>query len=150
MKIEFLESQLGQIVKKFILPCVQPGVVLLVKGPLGAGKTTMAKTLARELGVIEELTSPTFAYVNLYKNLKNSFGIKCFVHFDLYRLEGFTDFINLDLFDLVGQPGSLCFIEWPELIEQNIDFFSAIKKVFRLELSHATGKLDVRILELKL
>ena len=82
-------------------------------GSLGAGKTTFIKAVCEELGVRETVASPTFAIINEYRD-KNGSSI---YHFDFYRinkLEEVYDFGYEDYF----YSGNLCFIEWPELVEQ--------------------------------
>ena len=82
-------------------------------GAMGAGKTTFIKALCEELGVEEIVASPTFAIINEYKDRQ---GASVF-HFDFYRinkLEEAFDFGYEDYF----YSGSICFIEWPELVEE--------------------------------
>ena len=82
-------------------------------GSMGAGKTTFIKAVCEELGVTESVASPTFAIINEYKD---KYGESIY-HFDFYRinkLEEVYDFGYEDYF----YSGSLCFIEWPELVEQ--------------------------------
>lgn len=82
-------------------------------GAMGAGKTTFIKALCEELGVEETVASPTFAIINEYKDRQG----ESVYHFDFYRinkLEEAFDFGYEDYF----YSGSLCFIEWPELVEE--------------------------------
>lgn len=83
------------------------GDTVLLNGEMGAGKTAIAKGIARGLGISSEVTSPTYAYIN-------SYGDKLF-HFDCYRVEseeqaerlGFADYFDL---------GGICLVEWGENI----------------------------------
>lgn len=87
---------------------IKPGTVLLLRGTLGAGKTTWVKGLARGLGYTGEVTSPTFALMHDYPC-----GDFSLYHWDLYRLGSQTDWNVLDLQDqLDGQ--NIVAIEWPE------------------------------------
>jgi len=82
-------------------------------GGMGVGKTTFIKAICKELGVDENITSPTFALVNEY----DTEGGKLIYHFDCYRLKDVReayDFGAEEYFYL----GNLCFVEWPEIIEQ--------------------------------
>lgn len=82
-------------------------------GTMGAGKTTFIKALCEELGVQETVASPTFAIINEYKDRQG----ESVYHFDFYRinkLEEAFDFGYEDYF----YSGSICFIEWPELVEE--------------------------------
>jgi len=81
-------------------------------GDLGAGKTTLIKMLLKDAGVKDIITSPTFAYMCKYKNLKDQF----FYHFDLYRMPSANEFFDAGFDELLYTPNSWSFIEWPELI----------------------------------
>jgi len=87
--------------------------IMAFSGPLGAGKTTLIRLLLRKLGITEPITSPTFIYVNRYKNDQN----QLFYHFDLYRIESVSDFLDAGFDEYFEQPNSWVFIEWPEVIE---------------------------------
>ena len=84
------------------------GAVLYLRGDLGAGKTTCARSLLRALGVVGAVRSPTYTLVETYELA----GLTC-VHVDLYRLQTLTEVDELGLRDLVG-PGCLLLVEWPE------------------------------------
>lgn len=86
-----------------------------LSGDLGSGKTTFTQALARELGVQERVTSPTFGIMRMYDTSDSLFPK--LVHIDAYRLEGGEDMKALDWDDLVVQPGNLIVIEWPEHIK---------------------------------
>jgi len=89
-------------------------------GKMGAGKTTFVKAICEELGVEDVITSPTFAIVNEYEvNLKpQTINLKplCIYHFDFYRIKKLEEVYDMGYEDYFYS-GSLCFIEWPELIE---------------------------------
>jgi tRNA threonylcarbamoyladenosine biosynthesis protein TsaE len=87
---------------------VPPGGVLYLRGELGAGKSTCARSLLRALGVVGAVRSPTYTLVETYELA----GLSC-VHVDLYRLQTLTEVDELGLRDLVG-PGCLLLVEWPE------------------------------------
>ena len=89
------------------------GSVVLLKGDLGAGKTTLVRGVAEALGIAEKITSPTFNIMKLY--LK---GSKPLVHIDAYRLEDHNVDIGLDEF--IGIDRGLTFIEWPDYIKNLI------------------------------
>jgi tRNA threonylcarbamoyladenosine biosynthesis protein TsaE len=84
------------------------GAVVYLRGDLGAGKTTCARSLLRALGVTGLVRSPTYALVEVY-----SLDALTCVHVDLYRLQTLTEVDELGLRDLVG-PGHLLLVEWPE------------------------------------
>lgn len=86
-----------------------PGTVLALSGDLGAGKTTFVQGIARGLGISDPIQSPTYVYCNEYQ------GVVALAHFDLYRLKGVNDFINLG-FEEYLDPVGISAIEWPERI----------------------------------
>ena len=79
---------------------------------MGAGKTTFVKAICEELGVEDVITSPTFAIVNEYE----AKGQPIF-HFDFYRIKKLDEVYDMGYEDYFYS-GALCFIEWPELIEE--------------------------------
>ena len=87
------------------------GSVILLKGDLGAGKTTLVRGVAEALSIDEKITSPTFNILKLY--LK---GTKPLVHIDAYRLEDHNPDIGLD--EYIGIDRGLTFIEWPDFIKK--------------------------------
>ena len=82
-------------------------------GEMGAGKTTFIKAICEELGVEDVITSPTFAIVNEY-SLADGY---CIYHFDFYRIKKLEEVYDMGFEDYFYS-GALCFIEWPELIEE--------------------------------
>ena len=80
-------------------------------GKMGAGKTTFIKAICEELGVDDVITSPTFAIVNEYSLPQGRL-----FHFDFYRIKKLEEVYDMGYEDYFYS-GSLCFIEWPELIE---------------------------------
>jgi len=83
-------------------------------GKMGAGKTTFIKAVCEELGVEDVITSPTFAIVNEYET-KGTYS--AIYHFDFYRIKRLEEVYDMGYEDYFYS-GCLCFIEWPELIEQ--------------------------------
>ncbi len=82
-------------------------------GKMGAGKTTFVKAICEELGVDDVITSPTFAIINEYTSAE---GDSIF-HFDFYRIKKLEEVYDMGYEDYFYS-GALCFIEWPELIEE--------------------------------
>lgn len=78
---------------------------------MGAGKTTLIKSLVKEIGSNDEVTSPTFSIVNEYKANAN-----LIFHFDLYRINSLEEAYNFGVEDYLYS-NNWCIIEWPELIE---------------------------------
>jgi tRNA threonylcarbamoyladenosine biosynthesis protein TsaE len=88
-------------------------------GKMGAGKTTFVKAICEELGVEDVITSPTFAIINEYtltSHLSPLTSSNIF-HFDFYRIKKLEEVYDMGYEDYFYS-GALCFIEWPELIEE--------------------------------
>ena len=87
-------------------------------GHMGAGKTTFIKAVCEELGVEDVITSPTFAIVNEYSTDSSLLSPDSSIfHFDFYRIKKLEEVYDMGFEDYFYS-GSLCFIEWPELIEE--------------------------------
>ena len=91
--------------------------LLLLKGNLGAGKTTFTQSLLRALGSSDEVSSPTYALVNQYNTPLG----KVF-HFDLYRLKSTQEVMDIGLEEYFGD-AYLCIIEWPEIYEEELQHY---------------------------
>jgi tRNA threonylcarbamoyladenosine biosynthesis protein TsaE len=87
-------------------------------GKMGAGKTTFIKAVCEELGVDDVITSPTFAIVNEYSLTSHLSPLTSKIyHFDFYRIKKLEEVYDMGFEDYFYS-GDLCFIEWPELIEE--------------------------------
>lgn len=96
-------------ISKIILDNIKHINIVLLKGDLGSGKTTLVKSILKKLGVNDEIKSPTFSIVNEYDHPSGPI-----YHFDLYRIE------KIDELDVIGfeeyiDNSNICFIEWPEI-----------------------------------
>ena len=90
------------------------GKVYAFYGKMGAGKTTFIKAICEELGVDDVITSPTFAIVNEYRSETTG---ELIYHFDFYRIKKLEEVYDMGYEDYFYS-GALCFLEWPELIEE--------------------------------
>ena len=86
---------------------LRSGDVVLLDGDMGAGKTVFAKGVAQGLGIEEEVTSPTYAYMNDYDGI--------LFHYDCYRIESIEQAERLGLADYF-EMGGICLIEWSQNI----------------------------------
>jgi len=100
---------LGQSLARYL----KPGAVVALYGGLGAGKTCLAKGIARGLGIGENITSPTYTIISEYPA-----EIPLY-HIDAYRLGGDDDFAGTGAGEYIGAQG-ITLIEWPERIPRSI------------------------------
>ncbi len=118
-------EKLGSILK--------PGDIISLTGDLGAGKTTLTKSIGKGLGVEDYITSPTFTLINEYKGRINLY------HFDVYRLEGSMDLYDLGFEEYIYSDG-ISIIEWGDKIEEALP-----KERINIRIEKGT-ELDERII----
>ena len=99
---------------KTFIAAMDDRTVFAFHGPMGAGKTTFIKAICEELGVEDVINSPTFAIINEYRSETTGDLI---YHFDLYRINKLSEAEEIGTEDYFYS-GALCFIEWPEKIEE--------------------------------
>ncbi len=118
-------SDLNIIAEKF-LRLMGNNRVFAFFGPMGVGKTTFIKALCNELGVVEIVTSPTFALINEYQTGNG----KVIYHFDFYRIEKIEEVFDFGYEDYFFS-GNYCFIEWPdkvaEILPENVVFVQMVE-----------------------
>ena len=94
-----------------VIEALDGRTVVLLRGGMGAGKTTFVSRIAARLGAEDTVTSPTFALVNQYE------GTECRIyHFDFYRIDRIEEVFDLG-YEEYFYSGDLCLVEWPEKIE---------------------------------
>ena len=87
-----------------------------LEGDLGSGKTTFVQDAGKSMGLVENLTSPTFIIEKIYDLPKNSL-FKKFVHVDAYRLDSAEELQRLGFHEILKDKSNIVFIEWPEKIK---------------------------------
>ena len=103
-------SELKDVAQE-VVESLKGRTVVLLRGEMGAGKTTLISRIAAYLGAEDTVTSPTFALVNQYE------GSECRIyHFDFYRIEEIEEVFDLG-YEEYFYSGDLCLVEWPEKIE---------------------------------
>lgn len=91
---------------------LRPGMLVTMKGDLGAGKTTFTKAIGKAIGIHKTINSPTFTILKIYHG-----DTMPLYHIDAYRLEG----ISQDLgFDEYFEGDGLCIIEWPDYMDDQL------------------------------
>ena len=112
IKIQSLDH-IHEAAREFIA-AMGDNTVFALYGKMGAGKTTFVKALCQELGVEDVVTSPTFAVINEYRS---DIAGELIYHFDFYRSKKLEEVYDMGYEDYFYS-GALCFIEWPELVEE--------------------------------
>ena len=92
-----------------------PGAVVAYRGDLGAGKTAFTRGLARGLGILDPVTSPTYTIVNEYLS-----GRLPLFHFDMYRLASADDLWDIGWEDYLER-GGVCAVEWSENVAEALE-----------------------------
>ena len=102
------------VVSDHIKDLINNYTIFLFEGDMGSGKTTLIKQVVKDIGISENVKSPTFSLVNEY--IENDLII---FHFDLYRINKENELDSIGFYEYLDS-GKLCFIEWPNIAIQNI------------------------------
>ncbi len=119
-----------------VIESLEGRTVVLLRGGMGAGKTTLVSRIAAQLGAEDTVTSPTFALVNQYE------GQVCRIyHFDFYRIDRIEEVFDLG-YEEYFYSGDLCLVEWPEKIEPLIPDDAMVVRI-------TVGEDEQRIFEIE-
>lgn len=134
IEIESL-SELSSVADE-VIEALDGRSVVLLRGGMGAGKTTLVSRIAARLGAEDTVTSPTFALVNQYE------GSECRIyHFDFYRIDRIEEVFDLG-YEEYFYSGDLCLVEWPEKIEPLIPDDAMVVRI-------TAGEGEQRIFEIE-
>jgi tRNA threonylcarbamoyladenosine biosynthesis protein TsaE len=143
----YSENQISDIASELIKKATSivssnHATLITLSGDLGAGKTTLTKEIARELGITENMQSPTYVIYKKYQiphpnpllegeGAEHGFPWEFLIHGDMYRLESGSDLEKLGWQELLQDPKNLIIIEWPELVSDSIPDWA-----IRVSLTH--------------
>ena len=113
-------------VSDYLISLREEADVIAFYGSMGAGKTTLIKSLCHRMGVTDEVNSPTFAIVNEYVTEDG----ESVYHFDFYRIKKLEEAYDIG-YENYFYSGNLCLIEWPEMIEPLLP-----EEYIRVEIRH--------------
>ncbi len=122
-----------EIWQKYQIHQGRRAIIFALQGEMGAGKTIFTKGLARSMGILELVTSPTFALENEYKT-----GKEKLYHFDAWRLENSTELRNLG-FEKLIKNNSVISIEWAERVSDIIRGFDDEAVIIWINITYGTG-----------
>lgn len=112
-------AETAEIAHKFISEKIRPqtegAMIVALQGDLGSGKTSFTQAICRELGVTENVTSPTFVLEKFYKIVHPDFDQ--LVHIDAYRLANGEELTTLGWSEVIKNNRTVVFLEWPEIVK---------------------------------
>ena len=138
MKIKFNKKDISKVSEKILDKSIKTktnkAMILALSGDLGAGKTTLTQEFAKQLGIKENIVSPTFVIMKIYEIRKNFIpepNFKKLIHIDAYRLESYNELLKIGWEEIIGNKDNLVIIEWPEKVKDIIPL-----DVFNINLIH--------------
>ena len=121
---------------------ISKGNVIALIGNLGTGKTTFTKGLAKALGILENVGSPTFKLVSEYVGTNS-----VLYHIDAYRLEGSKDFLNIGGEEYLTTEDGITVIEWADIIGDILDDDVIQVKFARIQNNSEARQIEIRGIE---
>lgn len=135
MNLEYNLTDLSAIAKEII--ATVPNKTLLFYGEMGVGKTTLIKEICKQLGVVDNISSPTFSLVNEYITENH----QVIYHFDFYRIDDENEALDIGIDDYFYN-NCWCLVEWPENIKNLLPLDA-------VEIYLSTNKNNTRYIEIK-
>ncbi len=117
---------------------INPGITISLIGDLGTGKTTFTKGFARQMGIKDHVTSPTFKLISEYQ------GKKCKLnHIDAYRMNGPEDFLNIGGEEYLLSKNSITIIEWGDLLNDILPSKTIRVNFTRIKSPKESRKIEI-------
>lgn len=120
IQLDRIDIYAKEVLEKIVTLGVKgKATVVFLSGDLGSGKTTTTKAIAKELGIEEDITSPTFVILKRYQiDASVLFGkFSNLIHIDAYRLKNYTELGKIKFEEYLVNEKNLILIEWPEMVE---------------------------------
>ena len=117
---------------------INPGITISLIGDLGTGKTTFTKGFARQLGIKDHVTSPTFKLISEYQGKKYKLN-----HIDAYRMNGPEDFLNIGGEEYLTSKNSITIIEWGDLLNDILPSKTIRVNFTRIKSPKESRKIEI-------
>ena len=117
---------------------INPGTTISLIGDLGAGKTTFTKGFARQMGINDHVTSPTFKLISEYQGEKYKLN-----HIDAYRMNGSEDFLNIGGEEYLISNNSITIIEWGDLLNDILPSKTIRVNFTRIKSPKESRKIEI-------
>ena len=140
MQREFQLNEIREVAKE-LLAQYKSARCFAFYADMGSGKTTFIHALCDELGVLDNISSPTFSVINEYA-AKDGLAV---YHMDWYRLKNAEDAFEAGVQDILQQEEAMVFIEWPEIAEELLDF--SYVKVNLEPIDSNTRRLEAELVD---